>query len=341
MAHRIRHSVAWISKPGGIGLARSCPALLACFVSPLLLPDIAGAQSYPVRPIRILVGFTAGGATDLSARFLAQKLSETVGQQVVVEDRPGAGSMLAAESVARSAPDGYTMLVANVTIAMPSMFAKLSFDVRKDLAPVTLVGFGQLTLVVHPSLPVKSIKDLVTLAKRKPGTLNYGSAGTGAFTHLAMALFESMTGARMVHVPYKGSTQASFGVITGEAQLLFSSPAAVIGQVKEGRLRAIGVSGTTRSAILPDVPTIAEAGVPGYDATSWYGMLAPGGTPRPAITRLSEESIKALGTPDLRERLLVQGIDPAKGGVDEFAAVLKAEIPKWEKVIKAAGIPPQ
>jgi tripartite-type tricarboxylate transporter receptor subunit TctC len=322
-------------------VGRKAAVVLAGLGGLLLLCGTGGAQPYPARPIRILVGFTAGGATDLSARFLAQKLSETIGQQVVVEDRPGAGSMLAAESVARSAPDGYTMLVANVTIAMPSMFAKLSFDVRKDLVPVTLVGFGQVALIVHPSLPVKSVKELVALAKRKPGTLNYGSAGTGSFTHLAMALLESMTDIKMVHVPYKGSTQASLGVMTGEAQLLFSSPAAVIGQIKEGRLRAIGVSGTTRTAILPDVPAIAEAGVPGYDATSWYGMLAPTGAPRTAISKLSEESIKALGAADLKERLLAQGIDPAKGGVEEFAAILKAEIPKWAKVIKAAGIPPQ
>ena len=299
------------------------------------------AQSYPARPVRIVVGFTAGGATDLSARFLAQKLSETIGQQVVVENRPGAGSMLAAESVARSAPDGYTALVANVTIAMPSMFAKLSFDVRRDLVPVSLVGYGQVALIVHPSLPVTSVRELVALARRMPEMLNYGSAGTGSFTHLAMALLASMTGVQMLHVPYKGSTQATIGVMTGEAQLLFSSPAAAIGQIKEGRLRAIGLSGTTRSAMLPDVPTIAEAGLAGYDATSWYGMLAPAGAPRPAISRLAAESIKALSTTDLRERLLNQGIDPAKGGVEEFAGHLNAEIPKWEKVIKAAGIPPQ
>jgi tripartite-type tricarboxylate transporter receptor subunit TctC len=315
--------------------------LFASATGIMLLSDASSAQPYPVRPIRVLVGFTAGGATDLAARFLAQKLSETIGQQVVVENRPGAGSMLAAEAVARSAPDGYTMLVANVTIAMPSLFARLSFDVRKDLAPVTLVGFGQLALIVHPSLPVRSVKELVLLARRKPGMLNYGSAGSGSFTHLAMALFTSLTGAEMVHVPYKGSSQAALGVMTGEAQLLFSSPAAVIGQIREGRLRAIGVSGSTRAAILPDVPTIAQGGVAGYDATSWYGMLASSATPRAAISKLSEESVKALGAVDLRERLLNQGIDPAKGGIEEFTAILNAEVPKWEKVIKAAKIPPQ
>jgi tripartite-type tricarboxylate transporter receptor subunit TctC len=307
----------------------------------LFLCGAAVAQPYPVKPIRILVGFTAGGATDLSARFLAQKLTETIGQPVVVENRPGAGSMLAPEIVVRSPPDGYTLLVANVTIAMPSMFKKLPFDVRKDLAPVSLVGFGQVALFAHPSLPAKTVKEIVALAKRKPGTLNYGSAGTGAFTHLAMALLESMANIQMVHVPYKGSSQAVIGVTTGEVDLAFSSPAAAIGLVKQGRLRAIAVSGSTRSSLVPDVPTMAEAGMTGYDATSWYGLLAPAAAPRTAISKLGEESAKALTAADLKERLLGQAVDPAKGGVEEFARVLAAEIPKWEKVIAGAKIPPQ
>ena len=301
----------------------------------------AAAQQYPARPVRVVVGFTAGGATDLSARFIAQKLSETIGQPVVVENRPGAGSTLASEMVARSAADGHTLLYANATVAMPSLFARLSFDVRKDLAPVSLVGYGPLVLVAHPSLPVKSIRELTALAKRKPGMLNYGSAGIGSMTHLGMALLVSMTGVDLVHVPYKGSSQASIGVLTGEAQLMFSSPAAVMAQLKDGKMRALGVSGTTRSAVLPGVPTIAEAGLAGYDATSWYGMLAPAGAPRSAISRLGDETIKALATADLKERLLNQGIEPARGGVDEFAVFLTAEIAKWEKVIRAAGIPPQ
>ena len=301
----------------------------------------AAAQQYPARPVRVVVGFSAGGATDLSARFIAQKLSETFGQPVVVENRPGAGSTLASEMVARSTADGYTLLYANATVAMPSLFARLAFDVRKDLAPVSLAGYGPLVLVAHPSLPVKSIRELTALAKRKPGLLNYGSAGIGSMTHLGMALLVSMTGMDLVHVPYKGSSQASIGVLTGEAQLMFSSPAAVMAQIRDGKMRALGVSGATRSAVLPGVPTIAEAGLAGYDATSWYGLLAPAGAPRAAISRLGDETIKALTTADLKERLINQGIEPAKGGVDEFAAFLDAEIAKWEKVIRAAGIPPQ
>ena len=316
-------------------------APVATLAAALALCGTAGAQPFPAKPIRILVGFTPGGATDLAARFHAQKLSETIGQQVIVENRPGNGSMLAAEAVARSAPDGYTALVANVTIAMPSMFKKLSFDVRKDLAPVSLVGFGQVALLAHPSLPARSVKEVVALAKRKPGTLNYGSSGTGAFTHLAMALFESMAKIEMVHVPYKGSSQANIGVTTGEVDLVFASPASAIGLVKQGRLRFIAVSGTTRSTLTPDTPTMAEAGITGYNATSWYGMLAPAASPRAALSKLGEESAKALAAADMKERLLNQAIDPAKGGIEEFAAVLAAEIPKWEKVIAAARIPPQ
>lgn len=258
-----------------------------------------------------------------------------------MENRPGAASTLASELVARSAPDGYTMLHANATVAMPSLFARLSFDVRKDLVPVSLVGYGPLVIVAHPSLPVKTIKELVALARRKPGMLNYGSAGIGSFTHLAMALLVSMTKVDMVHIPYKGSSQAAVGIITGEAQLIFSAPAAVIPQMKEGRLRAIAVSGTARSIVLPNVPTIAESGLAGYDATSWYGFLAPAGTPRAAIAKLGEETAKALTAADLKERLLGQSVEPAKGGVEEFTGFLNAEISKWAQVIKAAGIPPQ
>ena len=315
--------------------------LVCFFLSVCAVAAPVTAQPYPAKPIRMAVGFSAGGATDLSARFLASKLSESIGQQVVVDNRPGAASMLAAELVAHSAPDGYTVLIANATIAMPSLFARLPFDVRKDLSPVSLVGYGPLVLVVHPSLPVKSVKDLVALARRRPATLNFGSAGIGSMTHLGIALFTSITHVDMVHVPYKGSSQASIGLITGEVQLMFSSPAAVMAQTRDGKLRPLAVSGKTRSAVLPAVPTMIEAGIAGYDATSWYGMFAPSATPRAALARLGEESAKALTAADLKERLLNLGIEPAKGGIEEFSAYFRSEVAKWEKVIKAAGIPPQ
>jgi len=307
----------------------------------LLVPGSSGAQQYPARPIRLVVGFAAGGATDLSARVIASKLSETIGQQVVVDNRPGASANLAADLVVRSAADGYTLLLANATIAMPSLFAKLPFDVKKDLTPVSLVGYGPLLLTVHPSLPVKSVKELVALAKRKPGTLNYATAGVGSMTHLGMALFISMANLRMVHVPYKGGAPSAIAVMTGESQLTFSSVAAALGPVRQGKLRPIAVSAARRSSALPDVPTVSEGGVAGYDASSWYGFFAPAGTPQPIVSKLGDETMKALVAADLKERLVSQGIEPAKGGVEEFAGYLNAEISKWAQVIKSAGIPPQ
>jgi tripartite-type tricarboxylate transporter receptor subunit TctC len=305
------------------------------------VPSIAFAQTYPVRPVRVIVGFAAGGATDIAARALAQKLSESLGQQVIVDNRPGGASMVAAETVARAAPDGHTMLFANATIAMPSLFAKLGFDVQKDLRPLTLVGYGPLALTAHPSLPVTSVKELVGLARKRPGDLNFASAGAGSFTHLAMELFITMTATKLVHVPYKGGGPSVIATMAGETQLTFASVGASIPPVKQGRLRALAVSGLKRSLALPDVPSLSEAGVQGYDATSWYGMLAPSATPLPVISRIGQEAIKALADAQLRERLLAQGIEPATGGVEEFGPYFDSEVVKWAKVIRDAAIPPQ
>jgi tripartite-type tricarboxylate transporter receptor subunit TctC len=305
------------------------------------LPAIAFAQTYPVRPVRMIVGFAAGGATDIAARALAQKLSETLGQPVIVDNRPGAASMVAAEAVARGAPDGYTMLFANATISMPLLFAKLAFDVQKDLQPLTLVGYGPLALTAHPSLPVTSVKELVALAKKRPGDLNFASAGAGSFTHLAMELFITMTATKLTHVPYKGGGPSVIATMAGETQLTFASVGASIPPVKQGRLRALAVSGLKRSIALPDVPSVSEAGVKGYDATSWYGMLAPSATPPAVISRIGQEAMKALADAQLRERLLAQGIEPATGGVEEFGAYFESEVVKWAKVIRDAAIPPQ
>jgi tripartite-type tricarboxylate transporter receptor subunit TctC len=306
-----------------------------------LLYSSVEAQPYPARPIRMIVGFAAGGATDIAARALAQKLSEPLGQQVIVDNRPGASSNLASELVARSAPDGYTLLLSNATIAMPTLFIKLPFDVQKDLRPLSLAGYGPLALTAHPSLPVKSVKELIALARRSPGELNYASAGAGSFTHLGMALLVTMTRVNIVHIPYKGGAPAAIATMTGETQLAFSSVGASVPQVHQGRLRALAVSGLTRNAALPAVPTVHEAGVAGYDATSWYGLFAPAQTPQAIVAKLSDQSMKALGDPVLKERLLSQGIEPALGGVDEFSRYLASEIPKWAQVIKAAAIPPQ
>ena len=322
---RLRHGV------------RAC-TLMLCALTTIVS---AQAQQYPARAVRMVVGFAAGGATDISARALAQRLSQAIGQQVIVDNRPGAASMLAAEIVAKSPPDGYTVLVANPTVAMPSLFAKLSFDVQRDLKPVTLVGSGPLALTVHPSLAVKSVKELVALARRRPNELNYASAGTGSFTHLAMALFESISGARIVHIPYKGGGPSVIATMTGETQLTFASVGASIPPVQQGRLRMLAVSGAKRSVVVPEVPTVAEAGLHGYEANSWYGVLVPAGTPQAIVARLSEASVTVLADRELKERLLAQGIEPASGGVDEFSTYFPAELRKWAKVIAGAGIKPQ
>jgi tripartite-type tricarboxylate transporter receptor subunit TctC len=224
---------------------------------------------------------------------------------------------------------------------MPSLFIKLPFDVQKDLRAVTLAGYGPLALTAHPSLPAKSVKELIALAKRRPGELNYASAGAGSFTHLAMALLVTMTGANLVHIPYKGGSASTVATMTGETHLTFSSVGAAIPPVKQGKLRGLAISGLKRNTALPEVPTVSEGGVPGYDATSWYGLLAPSATPQAIVTKLGEQSMKALADPQLKDRLSSQGIDPATGGVDEFSTYLSAEILKWAKVIKAAAIPAQ
>ena len=301
----------------------------------------AQAQGYPTRPIRLVVGFSAGGATDLSARVLAQKLSEQLGQQMVVDNRPGASSNLAADIVAKSSVDGHTLLLANATVAMPSLFAKLPFDVQRDLAPVSLAGYGPLALVVHPSLPAKNLKELIALAQVKPDAVSCATAGVGSFLHLAAALFENLSHSKLLLVPYKGGAPAAVAVIAGEVQMAFASIAAVLPHAQQNRLRVIGVSSTKRSSALPDVLTLHEAGLTGYDANSWYGMFAPSATAQPIVAKLGAQTAQALTSADVKARLLNHGVEPAAGGVAEFSGYLKTEIPKWAAVIKAANIPLQ
>ena len=305
------------------------------------LCTLGAAQGFPFRPVRIISGFAPGGATDVAARAVSQRLSESLGQPVVVENRPGAAGIIAAEMVARSTPDGHAMYLANATLGAPTLFAKLPFDITKDFGFVSLIGMGASALVLHPSVPAKNVKELIALARAHPGKLNYASGGTGNITHLQMELFVSMAKLSMVHVPYKGGAPSTIATISGEAQLMFSSLATTLSPIEQGRLRALAVSTPKRSAVLPQVPTVSEAGLAGYEASSWYGLIVPAATPPAILARLSNDTIKALEFSEVKERLVSQGIVPAVGGTDEFRKYMAAEIPKWAKVIREAKIPPQ
>jgi tripartite-type tricarboxylate transporter receptor subunit TctC len=312
-------------------------ALAVCAFSPALL----AAQSYPTRPIRMLVGFAPGGGVDMSARTVGQPLSAALGQTVVVDNRPGAAGNLAAAVVAKSTPDGHTLLMANSTISNPTLFKSLPFDIRRDLDPVGLIAIGPSVLVVHPSLPARSIKEFIALAKSQPKKLAYGSGGVGNITHLEMEILGAMTGTQMTHVPYKGTAPALLALMGGEVQAVFSSIPTALGPIRSGKIRALGVTIRKRSGVLPDVPTIDESGVPGYDAASWYAVLAPAGTPKGVVALLGKEIVRIMTTPEVRGRFANDGFEPAGTGPAEFGKFLRAELVKWDKAIKAAGIKPE
>ncbi len=315
--------------------------IMAAVAAATLLSGTASAQPFPSRPVRIVVGFQAGGGTDIAARVIAQKLTDALGVTFIVDNRPGAAGNIGADIVAKSTPDGYTILMANSTIAIPSLSAKLPFDVRKDFAPLSNIALGPSVLLVHPSLPVTNVKGLVALAKAKPKQLIYGSGGVGNVTHLAMELFISMAGIDIIHVPYKGGAPSVVGLVSGEVQLLFTSIPGVLTQIAAGRIRAIGVSISQRSAALPNVPTIAEAGLPGYYAASWYGLLLPAGTPKNNIDILAKEIGTIMRVPEVKEKMLAQGFEPVGDTPAQFAKFISEEIPRWEKVVKKAGIKPE
>ena len=315
-------------------------AVLGLSVS-TLLPGAAIAQKYPAKPVRIVVGFAPGGATDISARAIAQKLTDKLGGSFIVDNRPGAAGNIAADIVAKSAPEGYTILMANATIAIPSLYAKLPFDVTKDLAPLSLIALGPSVLAVHPSLPVKDVKGLIALAKAKPNALSFGSGGVGNSTHLAMELFAHMAGVKMVHVPYKGGSPSVVGLVIGEVQVLFTSIPSALTQINAGKMRALGVSISERSKALPDVPTIAEAGLSGYYAASWYGLLLPAGVPKDIVNVLAKEIETIMREPDIQEKMLKQGFEPVGNSAEEFTKFIREEMPRWAKIVKLAGIKPQ
>ena len=314
---------------------------LAGAVAANLLFDSASAQNFPARPVRIVVGFQAGGGTDIAARVIAQKLTDALGATFIVDNRPGAAGNLAAAIVANATPDGHTILMANSTIAIPSLSARLPFDVRKDFAPLSNIALGPSVLLVHPSLPVNDVRGLIALAKSKPRQFTYGSGGVGNVTHLAMELFTSMTGIEMTHVPYKGAAPSVVGLVSGEVQLLFASIPGVLAQITAGRIKALGVSISRRSPVLPNVPTIAEAGLPGYYAASWYGLLLPAGVAKTNIDVLAREIAKIMQAPDIREKMLAQGFEPLGDSPAQFGKFIGEEITRWEKVVKAAGIKPE
>lgn len=301
------------------------------------------AQAYPSRPVKLLVPFTPGGGTDILARIVAGKISESLGQQVVVENRPGANTIIATEALVRSAPDGYTLLMQTNNFASnATLYAgKLSYDTLKDVAPVSLVAGNPHVLVVNPSVPAKDLREFIALAKAKPGTLNYGSPGTGSGSHLAGELFSMLSGVRLVHVPYKGSGPALTDLLGGQIQLIFGTILSTYPHVKSGKLRALGVSSPKRSAVLPDIPSIPEGGVAGYGATSWNGVLTPAGVPKPIRAKLNADIVKALHSPEVRQRLAADGGEAVGSSAQEFRAHIQNEIAMWAKVIKAANIRPE
>lgn len=302
----------------------------------------AAAQSYPTKPIRIVIGPASGGPTDVTVRTFANKMSEIWGQPVVVENRPGAGNTLAPPIVAKASPDGYTLLLCPISDAVaPALYKNLSYNLLTNFAPISLIGTTPNVLIVNPSVPARSVPEFVAYSKANAGKISYGSAGVGISTHLSVELFKTMTGANITHVPYKGSVAAFTDLIGGRIEMQADNLPGVVDAIKANRVRALGITTLKRNAQVPDVPTIAESGVPGYEVTVWYGICAPTDTPKPIITRINADMAKALNMPELRQRLYAQGVDVTPNSPEAFTAFIKAETAKWAKVVKDAGIPSQ
>lgn len=300
----------------------------------------AAGEAYPAKPIRLVIGFPPGGFVDFTARLVAVPLGAALGQQLVVENRGGAGGIVGTEIVARAAPDGYTLTVGSAGThgVNQSLYAKLPYNVLRDFQPVARLADAPSVLAVHPSLPANNVKELLALARAKPGQINYASAGSGTSTHLAAALFEHLGKVKMVHVPFKGGGPAIVALLAGEVPVTFGTAASVSPHTKTGRLRGLAVTSGKRSAVLPDLPTIAEAGIPGYEMLNWLGLFAPAGTPRVIVERLASESLRVVRMPDVVQRFHAQGAEPSPLGTEEFAAFVKSEIGKWAKVVAATGM---
>jgi len=320
------------------------PLRIASFALPLILlgsvPDVALAQKskYPDKPIRFVVPFAPGGGTDIIARAMAQKLSEAFGQSVVVDNRGGAGGTIGAEIAAKSTPDGYTMIMVSGSYAVNAGLYKLPYDPLNGIDTVSLVGTSPFIVALHPSVPAKNVKELIALAKAKPASLNYASTGTGGITHMATELFRLMAGINLVHIPYKGTGPALNDVIGGQVQMIFGAILATLPHVKSGRLKGLAVSGPKRSDAAPDMPTVAESGLPGYEVTLWYGVWGPKGLSKEIVSRWNAELVKILKSPDMKGRLATEGLEAVGSTPDELHAHLKTEIAKWAKVIKDANV---
>jgi tripartite-type tricarboxylate transporter receptor subunit TctC len=304
------------------------------------LSEVA-AQQYPSKPVRVIVPFGAGGPADIYARYLAQRLQEPMGQSFVVDDRPGAGSIIGTDLVAKSPPDGYTLLLmSNTHTVNESLVPKKPFALMKDFVPIAPINYSDLVLVVHPSVPAKSIKELIALAKAKPNGLNYASSGAGTPYHMAGELFKAMAGVQIVHIPHKGSGEARTSVMSGQVEVMLDAITTMAPMARAGRVRPLGTTGLKRSSVLPDVPTISEAGVKGYEATIWLGIMTPTGTPKPIVDRLNAEIGKIVARPDVKKAWNEQGAEPMAMTPAEFEKFLNADIAKWANVVKVAGVKP-
>ena len=309
----------------------------------MLCAGSAFAQAWPTKPIRLMVPFPPGGSTDIVARIVAQKLGERLGQPLVIENRGGGGGTIGMAATAKTAPDGYNLAVASTSthVVAPGVYPKLEYDPIKDFAPIGLMAVSPYLLVVNPAVPAKSLKELIDLAKGKPGKLNYASAGIGSTTHLAMEMLKSVSNTYMLHIPYNGNGPAGTAVVAGQVEMLFGSLPALLPHAKSGRVRALAVGTPKRSPSLPDVPTVAESGYPGFDASLWLALVAPAGTPQPIIERLNKELAAIIASPDAREALDKAGAEPLSGTPADLSAMIRDGIPKYAKVIKAAGVKPE
>jgi tripartite-type tricarboxylate transporter receptor subunit TctC len=314
-------------------MVRALLALLLITVGPAAWP-----QAYPAKPVKIVVPYGVGGPADIYARFLGAKLQEVMGQSFVVEDRPGAGSIVGTDFVAKSAPDGYTLLMmSNTHTVNETLVPKKPFDLMRDLAPITGVNYSDLLMVIHPSVPPNDLKAFIALAKSKPGSMNYASSGNGTPYHMAGELFKAMAGVDIVHVPHKGSDQARTAILGGQVQMMFDAVPTMSANARAGKVKALATSGKSRSPVTPDVPTLSEAGVPGYESGIWLGLMAPAGTPRPVLEKLNAEANKIINSAEVKAAWAKQGVFPMGMSIDEFDKFLRAEIVKWAKVVKLSG----